>query len=150
MPREKIDPRRPDAVDVAVGHNVCIRRIAMGLSQTQLGERLGVTFQQVQKYEAGANRMSMGRLRKAAAVFRVPVVALFEGTNSGAQRSQEAEPSQGLLADSRAYRLAVAFQAIDPIKYKSFRIGLVEMVERIAALPQKRKQRRRRRRRRKP
>jgi transcriptional regulator with XRE-family HTH domain len=115
-----------------------------GAVATQLGERLGVTFQQVQKYEAGANRMSMGRLRKAAAVFRIPMIALFEGANSKPQSSQGGEPSQALLADSRAYRLAVAFQAIDPIKHKNFRIGLVEMVERIAAVPQKRKRRRRR------
>jgi transcriptional regulator with XRE-family HTH domain len=131
MPRKKRDPRKPDHVDVAVGHNVCTWRIARGLSQTQLGERLGVTFQQVQKYEAGTNRMSTGRLVKAAAVLNVPMAAFFEGANA-------AKPRHALLANSRAYRLAHAFAVI---KSNKLRLWLVEMVEALAKLPQKPKRR---------
>ena len=75
MPRSKRDPRRPDAVDVAVGRNLRLWRVARGLSQSQLAKRLGVTFQQVQKYEIGGNRVSMGRLVKAAGILGVPVGA---------------------------------------------------------------------------
>ncbi|MBV9426807.1 MAG: helix-turn-helix transcriptional regulator [Bradyrhizobiaceae bacterium] len=64
MPRKKRDPRKPDAVDVAVGVNVRTWRIARGLSQGELAQRLGITFQQVQKYETGHNRMTTGRLAK--------------------------------------------------------------------------------------
>jgi transcriptional regulator with XRE-family HTH domain len=135
MPRKKRDPRKPDHVDVAVGYNVCTWRIARGLSQTQLGNRLGVTFQQVQKYEAGTNRMSTGRMVKAAAILNVPVAALFEGADA-------AEPRHALIANSRAYRLAHAFAGI---KSNKFRESLVEMVERLAKLPQKPKRRRHRR-----
>ena len=134
MPSKRKDPRKPDRVDVAVGHNVCTWRIARGLSQTQLGERLGVTFQEVQKYEAGTNRMSTGRLVKAAAILGVPMAAFFDGADA-------AEPRNVLLANSRAFRLAHAFAAI---KNNKFRESLVEMVEALAKLPQKLKRRRRR------
>jgi len=126
MARPKRDPRRPDAVDGIVGRNLRIWRMAKGLSQAQLANRIGVTFQQLQKYEVGANRVGMGRLVKVAAVLGVPIAALFEGTNA-------AEPSKSLLAlvsDSRSFRLAHAFAAI---KHNQFRLSLVELVERIAA-----------------
>ena len=134
MPRSKRDPRRPDAVDVAVGHNLRLWRVARGLSQSQLAKRLGVTFQQVQKYETGGNRVSTGRLVKAAGILDVPVAALLHGT---------AEPSQSLsalISDSRSFRLAQAFAYIWSNK---FRESLVALVEKLAGLPQKPKRRRR-------
>lgn len=81
MPADK-RPKRPTPVDVAVGRNVRLWRMARGLSQAQLAQRLGVTFQQLQKYEVGANRVGTGRLVKVAAVLRVPITALFEGTEA--------------------------------------------------------------------
>jgi transcriptional regulator with XRE-family HTH domain len=125
MPAKK-SPKSPGPVDATVGRNLRIWRMSKGLSQAQLASRLGVTFQQLQKYEVGANRIGTGRLVKAAAVLRVPISALFEGTNA-------AEPSQSLLAlvsDSRSFRLAQAFAAI---KHNAFRLSLVELVETIAA-----------------
>jgi transcriptional regulator with XRE-family HTH domain len=109
-------------------------RIARGLSQAELAKRLGVTFQQVQKYEIGGNRLSTGRLVKAGAVLGVPIGGLFHGA---------AEPSQsltGLISDSRSFRLAQAFAAI---KSNKFRESLVALVEKLAGLPQKAKRRRR-------
>jgi transcriptional regulator with XRE-family HTH domain len=109
--------------------------MSKGLSQAQLASRLGVTFQQLQKYEVGANRIGTGRLVKAAAVLRVPISALFEGTNA-------AEPSQSLLAlvsDSRSFRLAHAFAAI---KHNAFRLSLVELIESIAAAEAAKRRRR--------
>jgi transcriptional regulator with XRE-family HTH domain len=88
----------------------------------------------VQKYEAGTNRMSTGRLVKAAAILGVPMAAFFDGADA-------AEPRNVLLANSRAFRLAHAFAAI---KNNKFRESLVEMVEALAKLPQKLKRRRRR------
>ena len=118
--------KRPSSIDVAVGRNVRIWRMARGLSQAQLASRLGVTFQQLQKYEVGANRIGTGRLVKIAGVLRIPITALFDGTDA-------ADPSRSLLAlvsDSRSFRLAHAFAAI---KHNAFRLSLVELVERIAA-----------------
>jgi transcriptional regulator with XRE-family HTH domain len=122
----KRSSKRPSPVDVTVGRNVRVWRMANGLSQAELASRIGVTFQQLQKYEVGANRIGTGRLVKVAAVLGVPVAALFEGTNA-------AEPSESLLAllsDSRAFRLAQAFAAI---KHTGVRLSLVALVEKIAA-----------------
>jgi len=118
--------KRPSSIDVAVGRNVRIWRMARGLSQAQLASRLGVTFQQLQKYEVGANRIGTERLVKVAGVLRIPITALFEGTDA-------ADPSRSLLAlvsDTRSFRLAHAFAAI---KHNAFRLSLVELVEKIAA-----------------
>ena len=118
--------KRASPLDVAVGRNVRIWRMARGLSQAQLAKRLGVTFQQVQKYEVGANRVPTGRLVKAAAVLGVPISALFEDTNI-------VEPSRSLLAlvsDKRSFRLARAFAAIED---HACRVSLMNLVEKIAA-----------------
>jgi transcriptional regulator with XRE-family HTH domain len=132
----KTDPRRPNAVDVAVGRNVRMWRLAKGLSQAVLAKRVGVTFQQVQKYETGGNRITTGRLVKIAGVLGVPLSALLHGVDAK-------DPSQSLTAlisDSRSFRLAHAFAAV---KNSQFRDSLVNMVEQLAALPQKPKRRRR-------
>src|ERR1043166_9893309 len=106
--RARIPAKRPSPIDIAVGHNVRIWRMERGLSQAQLASRLGVTFQQLQKYEVGGNRIGTGRLVKVAAVLRVPIAVLFEGTDA-------ADPSRALLAlisNARAFRLAQAFSTI--------------------------------------
>ncbi len=125
MPAKK-SAKSPSPVDVIVGRNLRIWRMVKGLSQAQLASRLGVTFQQLQKYEVGGNRIGTGRLVKAAAILGIPISALFEGTNA-------AEPTRSMLAlvsDLRSFRLAYAFAAI---KHNAFRLSLVELVERIAA-----------------
>ncbi|MBP2314390.1 helix-turn-helix domain-containing protein [Azospirillum soli] len=68
----------PDAVDVHVGARVRLRRTLLGLSQAALGEALGLTFQQIQKYERGANRISASRLWTMAEVLDVPVSFFFD------------------------------------------------------------------------
>src|SRR5262245_52154816 len=70
-------PKKPDPVDVEVGQRIRIQRLQSGLSQTSLAEQLGVTFQQVQKYEKGVNRVGAGRLTKIAKVLDVPVSSFF-------------------------------------------------------------------------
>jgi transcriptional regulator with XRE-family HTH domain len=118
--------KRPTPIDVAVGRNVRIWRMAKGLSQAQLGNRLGVTFQQIQKYEVGANRVGTGRLVKLAAILGVPVAALFEGT-AGTDPSQ---PLLALISDRGSFRLARAFSAITDNRC---RMSLVNLVEEVAA-----------------
>src|ERR1700738_968136 len=84
-------PKSATAIDAAVGRNLRIWRMAKGLSQSQLASRLGVTFQQIQKYEIGSNRIGTGRLVKAAGILGIPISALFAGTD-------DREPSRSLLA----------------------------------------------------
>jgi transcriptional regulator with XRE-family HTH domain len=131
----KTPARSPSSVDVAVGRNVRIWRMAKGLSQAQLASRLGITFQQVQKYEVGANRIGTGRLVKLAGILGVPIAALFEGTGA-------ADPSRSplaLVADARAFRLAHAFAAIEK---STLRLSIVNLVEKIAiAVPQPQRRR---------
>ncbi|HXW26346.1 MAG TPA: helix-turn-helix transcriptional regulator [Xanthobacteraceae bacterium] len=120
--------RAPNAIDAAVGHNVRIRRMAKGLSQTDLATRLGVTFQQVQKYEKGANRIDSGRLVRIARILEVPVAALFEGVEGSIDPS--APTLLRLLAEPRSLRLAQAFAAITNV---TLRLSILSLVERVAA-----------------
>jgi len=124
MPAKKL-PKKPSSIDLAVGRNVRIWRMARGMSQAQLASRLGVTFQQLQKYEVGANRIGTGRLVKVAGVLGIPIATLFEGADTDPSRSLLA-----LVADARAFRLAQAFAVIDN---STLRLSLVYLVEKIAA-----------------
>ena len=117
--------KRANWVDLAVGRNVRVWRMVKGMTQEQLADRVGVTFQQLQKYEIGGNRIPTGRLVKLSGILGVPISALFEGTNG-------AEPPQSLLAlisDSRSFRLARAFASIEN---SAMRLSLVSLVETIA------------------
>ena len=76
--------KAPNPVDKYVGSRVRMRRIMLGISQEKLGEALGLTFQQVQKYEKGTNRVGASRLQQISEILQVPVSFLFEGGPSGA------------------------------------------------------------------
>ena len=65
----------PNPIDVHVGSRIRLRRTMLGLSQEKLGERLGITFQQVQKYEKGTNRVGASRLQNIAGILDVPVLS---------------------------------------------------------------------------
>jgi transcriptional regulator with XRE-family HTH domain len=135
MPANRL-PKRPTSIDIAVGRNVRIWRMARGLSQAQLAQRLGVTFQQVQKYEVGSNRIGTGRLVKAAAILGVPTAALLEGVD-GSDRTRSL---LSLVGDRRSFRLADAFAAIED---KAARVSIVNLVEQIAStVPQPKRPRR--------
>lgn len=80
MPRKK-HPRGADPIDLYVGAQARARRILLGLSQEKLAEGLGITFQQVQKYERGSNRISASRLYNMAELLDVPITYFFEGVD---------------------------------------------------------------------
>jgi DNA-binding XRE family transcriptional regulator len=129
------DPRRPDNVDVEVGRLVRVQRIMRGLSQTELGNQIGVTFQQVQKYESGANRISMGRLTRIARVLGVNVTYLLGGGRRAAPTLASSPKEQekfaeavGMLGRSGALRLLKAFVAI-PMKPPRLRESIVQLLE---------------------
>jgi len=75
--------KSPNPIDKHVGSRVRMRRMMLGMSQEKLGERLGLTFQQVQKYEKGTNRIGASRLQQIGAILSVPVSFFFEGAPSG-------------------------------------------------------------------
>ena len=71
--------KAPNPIDRHVGSRVRMRRMMLSISQTKLGDALGLTFQQVQKYEKGTNRISASRLQQTADALQVPVTFFFEG-----------------------------------------------------------------------
>jgi DNA-binding XRE family transcriptional regulator len=73
-----VPKRSPDRVDIEVGRRVRTFRLEKGLSQEQLGDQLGLTFQQVQKYEKGINRIGAGRLQRIANILEIPVGNFFD------------------------------------------------------------------------
>src|SRR5947209_9943440 len=99
--------RRATPEDVAIGHKLRALRLDKGLSQGALAGEIGVTFQQLQKYEKGANRVSAGRLVRIAAALHVPVTAFYGG--SQARASDRALP---YLKSAGAVRLVRAYAEI--------------------------------------
>lgn len=127
--------RSADEVDAHVGRRLRQRRITLGISQEQLGAQLGLTFQQIQKYEKGQNRISAGRLYKIAQILSVSVGHFFEGLSSlndaDGRRSGmpgEAEIS-AFLTSPEGVALTAGFMKIsDP----ATRRRIVELVNTIA------------------
>jgi transcriptional regulator with XRE-family HTH domain len=121
--------RRRDAVDTLVGQNIRILRQDRGMSQTELGRKIDVTFQQVQKYENGTNRVGGGRLFKIASTFGVPITAFFEGAHETAHGDAGPSPV-AMLAEPFALRLLQAFCAVENM---DLRRSLAELAEQMAA-----------------
>ncbi len=115
--------KRIEPVDVLVGRRVRAYRLSLGMSQTTLGEKVGVTFQQIQKYERGTNRIGSSRLKKVATVLGVGVGALFAEPESD-QPGQD--PLTEITSQPHAARLLKAFAAITDDK---LRLALVKLAE---------------------
>jgi transcriptional regulator with XRE-family HTH domain len=128
--------KAPNPVDKYVGSRVRMRRIMLGMSQEKLGEALGLTFQQIQKYEKGTNRVGASRIKQISEILQVPVSFLFEGgpagITSGEGFSEDASPSyiSDFLATSEGLALTRAFTSIGDSK---LRRSIVDLVEQIAA-----------------
>ena len=92
--------RNPNPIDVHVGNRVRMQRMLVGMSQEKLGEHLGLTFQQVQKYEKGSNRVSASKLYQMAQVLGVPVQFFYEDLPGS--RSEANGPGLNDRAEARA------------------------------------------------
>ena len=120
--------RSAHSVDVLVGQNIRITRLRRGLSQAALAEQVGITFQQIQKYERGDNRVGASRLLQIADALQVPLPTLFEGLPTAGQTAQPEDSSRRFLVDGRAMRLA---QAFDKISEEEMRLAVVHLIEAI-------------------
>jgi transcriptional regulator with XRE-family HTH domain len=117
----------PDARDIAVGQRVRALRLERSLSQTALGDRLGVTFQQVQKYEKGVNRIGASRLQTIAGVFDVPISALFSESPA---KPEQRDGLFELVDSAAALRLLRAYQQLPNYALKNALVQLaLEMAE---------------------
>ena len=125
--------KRPDPTDEYVGSRVRMRRMMLSMSQEKLGDALDLTFQQVQKYEKGTNRISASRLQQISRILHVPISFFFEETLYGSKshRSTEA-PSPAyvseFLATSDGLALTKSFMRIKDPKLRRRIVALVEQV----------------------
>jgi transcriptional regulator with XRE-family HTH domain len=131
--------KAPNPVDKYVGSRIRMRRIMLGMSQEKLGESLGLTFQQIQKYEKGTNRVGASRLQQISEILQVPVSFLFEGGPGGSINanglSEAPSPAyvSDFLATSEGLALTRAFTRISDSK---LRRSIVDLVEQIATREQ--------------
>jgi transcriptional regulator with XRE-family HTH domain len=133
---DNIKPRKsPDPHRQHVGSRVRMRRIMLDMSQTTLGDGLGISFQQVQKYENGMNRIGASRLQHIAQILQVPVAFFFDGVPHvpAAHTSRNLPPSSDPLTDFTAtcegLALAKAFMRISNIQVRRRIVDLVERIE---------------------
>lgn len=143
MPAKQLPVSRtgkPNPIDIHVGSRVRLRRTLLGLSQEKLGEALGLTFQQVQKYENGANRISASRLYALSRILDVPVAFFFEGMPSdisgsggksdpGTAKQQKEAPAKDPLTKRETLELVRAyFRITDP----TLRKRMFDLVKSVA------------------
>src|SRR5262249_38456002 len=122
--------KRAGPIDAVVGRTIRALRLSRGISQGALGQRLGVSFQQVQKYENGTNRVGAGRLAQIAMALDVPMEALLQGVHAVKRRAQQDDDPIALLSSGQAMRLAQAFSQIGDGRIRG---ALVSLAEGIAA-----------------
>src|SRR5204862_7893997 len=116
--------KQPNPIDIHVGSRVRLRRMMLGMSQEKLGEGLGITFQQIQKYEKGTNRIGASRIQHISRVLSVPVSFFFDGApgmTAEPPRVADSEPPNYLvdfLATTDGIQLNKAFVRITDAKLR--------------------------------
>ena len=133
--------KKPNPVDTHVGSRVRLRRMLLGMSQERLGESMGLTFQQVQKYEKGVNRIGASRLHQISKILNVPVQFLFDEAPQldGSTPSGMAEPESEafileFLNSREGLELNRAFVKIGDSKVRK---SVVDLVRALSAAPGK-------------
>jgi transcriptional regulator with XRE-family HTH domain len=132
-----IAKKAPNPTDKHVGSRVRMRRMMLSMSQEKLGDALGLTFQQVQKYEKGTNRIGASRLQQISQILQVPVSFFFEGApaaTTGARQDNSSEaPSPAYVSDFLATSDGLALtKAFMKIRDSKLRRRIVDLVEQIA------------------
>ena len=120
--------RTGNPVDVAVGARIRNLRLRHKLSQEEVGRRLKISFQQVQKYEKGTNRVGASRLSELAKIFGVSVDAFFSEVNGTGSKETSRRPIDR-LTDRHTIRLVEAYESLTDPKLK---IAIVELAEQMA------------------
>ena len=124
MPKKQANP-----VDAHVGNRVRLRRMLVGMSQERLGELLGLTFQQVQKYEKGVNRIAAGRLFEISGILGVPISFFYEDVDghrgAGFAEGGEPPPVMEFVSSGEGLQLSLAFMRIEDPKVRRRILDLV-------------------------
>ena len=121
--------RSPDPRDREVGQRIRAQRLICKMSQEELGDRVGITFQQIQKYEKGTNRVAAGRLIRIAEILEVPVNFLMEGDKSTSGSADQVNSALSFLKTAGAVRLLRAYNQIGA---SEIRQALVDLAEQVA------------------
>jgi len=127
--------KAPNPIDKHVGSRVRMRRMMLGMSQEKLGDGLSLTFQQVQKYEKGTNRIGASRLQQISNILQVPVAFFFEGAPNipGSPDGMKEAPSPAYVSDFLATSEGLALtKAFMRIKEAKVRRRIVDLVKQIA------------------
>ncbi|WP_432285226.1 helix-turn-helix transcriptional regulator [Aminobacter sp. BA135] len=132
---EKENKKKPNPTDVYVGGRIRLRRNMLGMSQEKLGESLGITFQQIQKYEKGTNRVGASRLQAIASILSVPVAFFFEdapgaegGENKGLSEDSSTSFVVDFLSSAEGLQLNRAFARISNPKVRRKVIELAKVL----------------------
>ena len=118
--------RRAGAEDVEIGRKIRALRLQRGLSQSGLAEGIGLTFQQVQKYEKGTNRVSAGRLQRIADLLRVPITFFYSGMTTRTKKDEAESTGLSLVQTKGALRLLRSYADIPS---RSTKYALVVLAE---------------------
>jgi transcriptional regulator with XRE-family HTH domain len=127
------DERSANMVDQRLGQRLRARRLEIGLSQEKLADLLGLTFQQVQKYEKGVNRIAASRMLDIAKALDVPIVFFFDGLGSAGAGGVSEDPAGGLVFDTLATPEGLQLMTLfGGIKSSRVRRRVVELVRALA------------------
>ena len=119
--------KKANPIDGQVGNRVRIRRMLIGMSQEKLGDLLGLTFQQVQKYEKGVNRIGAGRLFEIARILDVPIDFFYDGVGTPSDGVGEARaPVMEFVSSTEGLQLSLAFMKIRDPKVRKRVLDLVK------------------------
>ena len=127
--------KSPNPTDKHVGTRIRMRRLMLSMSQTSLAEGLNLTFQQIQKYEKGTNRVGASRLQQIAHILQVPVAFFFEGAPAlpGQKTSAKEAPSMAYVSEFLATSDGLALVAgFSKITSSGLRRSIVELVDHLA------------------
>lgn len=129
--------RAPNPIDIHVGKRVRMRRLMLDMSQETLADALGLTFQQVQKYEKGSNRVGASRLHRISEVLQVPVSFFFEGLASKATGKGAGTEALDYVSDFVASSDGLALiRNFSKIRNAKLRRSIIDLVERAAGMPE--------------
>jgi transcriptional regulator with XRE-family HTH domain len=127
VPKKQANP-----IDGQVGNRVRLRRMLIGMSQERLGELLGLTFQQVQKYEKGVNRIGAGRLFEVSRILGVPIDYFYEGVSGSAghgfSENEASPPVMEFVSSGEGLQLSLAFMKIKEPKLRKRVLDLVKQM----------------------
>ena len=128
----RVPKKQANPIDIQVGNRVRIRRMLIGMSQERLGDLLGLTFQQVQKYEKGVNRIGAGRLFEVSRILGVPIDFFYEGIgeqlagNRGFAEPEASPPVMEFVSSGEGLQLSLAFMKIKDAKVRKRVLDLVK------------------------